>query len=122
MKSLFIVLPAAISNVGTVICLKKAKFSLTHGHPAMPWFIGVALTIVTAQYLMCWADVRGVSLGFVMSSIIVLVMLAAVLVEVHVPSGHLTLSNPAGLPALEQIGYGLAIGGIFLVGISKGLS
>ncbi|VGO19126.1 hypothetical protein [Pontiella sulfatireligans] len=122
MKIFLIVLVAAISNIGTVLCLKKAKFALVSGCPATGWLAGIALTIVTTQYLMCWADVWGASLGFVMSFIIVLVMLSAVLVNVQVPSGRLELLSPAGLPVLESIGYGLAVVGIFLVGISKNLA
>lgn len=117
-----IVLPAAISNIGTVLCLKKAKFAVVNGDPVVGWLAGVALTIVVAQFLMCWADVRGASLGLVMSGIIVLVMLTAVLIDVQGPGGALTLLSPSGLPILESSGYGLAVAGIFMVGISKSMA
>lgn len=121
MKEWLIVLPAAISNIGTVICLKKAKFALLNGEPVAAWLAGIALTIVAAQYLMCWADVRGTSLGLVMSGIIVLVMLSAALIDVEAPDGVLRLLPPSGLPVVESVGYGLAVTGIFLVGFSKNM-
>ncbi|MDZ8120201.1 hypothetical protein [Pontiella agarivorans] len=122
MKNVLIVLLAAFTNVGTVICLKKAKFALVHALPSAGWIAGIALTIVTAQYLMCWADVRGASLGLIMSCIIVLVMLSAVLMQARAPSGKITLLSPTELPPLEGIGYGLTVTGIFIVGISRSLS
>ena len=77
------------------------------------------MSILATQFLLLWADVKGASLGLVVSVVIALVMISAAFVGVERETGRLVLVSVKGMPLLEVVGYGLAVAGVLLVGISQ---
>ncbi len=118
MNIYLLTLIATASNVGTIICIKKCKFSVLNELPVIAGMIGIAVTILIAQFLLLWSDVKGASLGLVISVVIALVMITAALIGIDDVSGKMVLTLKHMAP-LEIAGYALAILGVFLVGISQ---
>ncbi|MDF7826735.1 hypothetical protein P4B35_22095 [Pontiellaceae bacterium B12227] len=118
MNIYLLTLIATVSNVGTIICIKKCKFALLNELPAIAWMIGIAGSILVTQFLLLWADVKGASLGLVISVVIALVMITAAFIGIDAVSGKMGLMLKHMAP-LEIGGYMLAILGIFLIGISQ---
>ncbi|MEI6892490.1 MAG: hypothetical protein V5783_09995 [Pontiella sp.] len=118
MNVYLLTLIATVSNIGTIICLKKCKFAVLNELPVAAWMFGIALTIVVTQFLLLWSDVKGASLGLVISIVIAAVMITAAFVTADELTGRLSLTLKHLAP-LEIGGYALAILGVFLVGLSQ---
>lgn len=119
MNIVLLTLIATLCNVGTIACIKKCKHAISAGQPVIIWVAGIAVSILATQFLLLWADVKGASLGLVVSVVIALVMITAAFVSVDGESGRLILVSMKGVPMLEVVGYCLAVAGVLLVGISQ---
>lgn len=121
MNVVFLTLVAAACNVGTIACIKKCKHAVASGQPWAAWILGISITILATQFLLLWADIKGASLGLVVSFVIASVMIAAALMGVDGESGRLQINSLRHLPVLEAVGYGVAVLGVLLVGLSQQL-
>lgn len=119
MNIVLLTLIATLCNVGTIACIKKCKHAISVGQPVFVWVAGIAVSILATQFLLLWADVKGASLGLVVSVVIALVMITAAFVSVDGESGRLVLVSLKGVAKLEVVGYGLAVAGVLLVGVSQ---
>lgn len=119
MNVVVLTLIATLSNVGTIACIKKCKYALLNGGAAIPWMGGIIVTILATQFLLLWADVKGASLGLAVSFVIVSVMIASALFDIDKESGRFFVQHPGQLPLLAMAGYGLAVAGVLLVGLSQ---
>lgn len=120
MNIYLLTLIATASNVGTIICIKKCKFAVLNGLPVVLWMLGISITILITQFLLLRADIRGASLGLVISFVIAFVMITAAFIGID-ETGKMALSLK-DLAPLEIGGYVLAILGVLLVGVSQQLS
>ena len=118
MNIIMITLLAAFSNVLTVVCIKKCKFAVLSEGPMVLWLLGIAVTIVLTQFLLLWADVKGASLGLAIAFIVTFVMISAAFLDVD-KDGRLIMISLKGVPILQVAGYGLAVLGVLVVGISQ---
>ncbi len=118
MNTYLLTVIAAACNVGTIICIKKCKFGVLNGLPVSVWMLGIAATILATQFLLLRADIKGASLGLVVSVVIASVMVAAAFIGLDEETGKLALTLKHLAP-LEIAGYALAVLGVLLVGVSQ---
>jgi hypothetical protein len=118
MNGIAIILAAVLCNMGTIACIKKCRHVLSVGDPAWLWLLGIAVTVVTTQYLLLWADLKGISLGLAISSVIVCVMITAALLDTDT-EGRLVIVSLKTISAVALAGYLLAVAGILLVGVAE---
>ncbi|VGO23033.1 hypothetical protein [Pontiella sulfatireligans] len=118
-NNILLTLIAAVCNVGTIACIKKCKHAVANSQPMVVWMLGIAITILATQFLVLRADIKGASLGLAVSFIIAFVMIGAAIMGVDEESGRLTVVSLKTIPLLETVGYGCAVFGVMLVGISQ---
>lgn len=119
MNSPLLALVAAVCNVGTIACIKMCKHAAANGPPMAVWILGIAVAILATQFLLLRADIKGASLGRVVSAVIASVMVAAPFMGIDDATGHLPFVLLKEMPLMETGGYVPAVIGVLLFCVSQ---